>query len=213
MRKRGSFMTARTISLIRTNGPAAMSPRIRAENRERERKRERTHLFADFSTCEYGGIGRGSRKHGDRVYGGSLAGWNASIFRKETVSPPPSFPESGGKTTRVQWRRDASVAQSNRNRTIHSRFRYSARPFAFNLRSVFLSPNLPRPIVLFILLVAFLEEWSWKESFDTCSQDFSTKQTILEERIVYFISNKKVIRTILNFYQLNFEFNMSDISI
>lgn len=150
MRKRGSFMTAPTISSNRANGPAAMSPRIRAENRERERERELI-FFADFSTCEYGGIGRGCRKHGDRLYGGSLAGWNASIFRKEVVSPPPSFPEGGGKTTRVQWRRDASVAQSNRNRTIHSRFRYSARPFAFNLRSVFLPPNLP--IVLFILLV------------------------------------------------------------
>lgn len=130
-------MTARTISSIRANGPTAMSPRIRAENRERERERELI-FFADFSTCEYGGIGRGSRKHGDRVYGGSLAGWNASIFRKEAVSPPPSFPEGGGKTTRVQWRHDASVAQSNRNRTIHSRFRCSTRPFAFNLRFVFL---------------------------------------------------------------------------
>lgn len=121
-----------------------------SSRKSRERERELI-FFADFSTCEYGGIGRGCRKHGDRLYGGSLAGWNASIFRKEAVSPPPSFPEGGGKTTRVQWRRDASVAQSNRNRTIHSRFRYSARPFAFNLRSVFLPPNLP--IVLFILLV------------------------------------------------------------
>lgn len=38
MRKRGSFMTAPTISSNRANGPAAMSPRIRAENRERERE-------------------------------------------------------------------------------------------------------------------------------------------------------------------------------
>lgn len=135
-RKRGSFMTARTISPIRANGPGNVAPNSSGKPSEGESE---LIFFADFSTCEYGGIGRGSRKHGDRVYGGSLAGWNASIFRKEAVSPPPSFPEGGdSKTTRVQWRRDASVAQSNRNRTIHSRFRYySFRPsfcFQFALR-------------------------------------------------------------------------------
>ena len=147
MRKRGSFMTAPTISSNRANGPAAMSPRIRAENRERERERELI-FFADFSTCEYGGIGRGCRKHGDRLYGGSLAGWNASIFRKEVVSPPPSFPEGGGKTTRVQWRRDATA--------------------------LFLSRMILKRV-----------------SFDTCSQHFPSKQTILEERVVRFISNRR----------------------
>lgn len=64
-------------------------------------KDHRASLSVDFSTYEYAVVewvaGLVQKTRRSRIHG-SLAAWNGSIFRKETVSPP-SFPESDGKTT------------------------------------------------------------------------------------------------------------------
>lgn len=181
-------MTAPTISSNRANGPAAMSPRIRAENRERER--ESSSFLPTFQLANM------AESVADAE--------NTAIDYTAAVWPVGTRPFSGRKLSRrrlvfqkaaVKQRECSGVATPASLRAIGtgpSILVFATPPVL--LLSICAPCFYPLTYRLFFSFFssAFLSRMILKRvSFDTCSQHFPSKQTILEERVVRFISNRR----------------------
>lgn len=158
-------------------------PRRRGEFKRKTVEDHRASLSTDFSTYEYAVVewvaSLVQKTSRSRIHG-SLAAWNASIFRKETVSPL-SFPESDGKTTSGgSIATPESLRNEPGNRKRASILVFAAPPVL--LLSICAPCFYPTPGQLFSLLPCCFPNVRKKHLFSPSRGKIFAKQTISLDR-------------------------------